>query len=92
VHLSKASMSVLRVGKRSALVFSVSGTKPFSEFTRAKRLLDQLCGVTEWRLHDRAGPACPGWPGWVWLLMLPIHEFLTERRKAFERWGLTFAG
>ena len=29
-----------------------SGTKPFQEFSRAKRLLDQLSGVTGWRLHD----------------------------------------
>ena len=28
------------------------GTKPFQEFSRAKRSLDQLSGVTGWRLHD----------------------------------------
>jgi integrase len=33
-------------------VFSLLGTKPFQEFSRAKRVLDQLSGVTGWRLHD----------------------------------------
>src|SRR5262249_51088942 len=28
------------------------GTKPFQEFSRGKRQLDQLSGVTGWRLHD----------------------------------------
>jgi integrase len=33
-------------------VFSPLGTKTFQNFTHAKRLLDQLSGVTDWRLHD----------------------------------------
>jgi len=53
VHLSEQSLAVLqRVAKKQPFVFSVLGTKPFQEFTRAKRRLDQLSGVTEWRLHD----------------------------------------
>jgi integrase len=33
-------------------VFSIDGAKPFQEFSRAKRELDELSGVTGWRLHD----------------------------------------
>jgi integrase len=53
VHLSKQSIAVLkRARKAEPLVFSVLGTRPFQEFSRAKRILDQLSGVTQWRLHD----------------------------------------
>jgi integrase len=53
VHLSEQSMAVLnRVEEKRPFVFSVSGTKPFSEFSRAKRQIDELSGVTAWRLHD----------------------------------------
>jgi integrase len=53
VHLSEASMSVLmRADKHGPFVFSVLGARPFNEFSRAKRQLDQLSGVTGWRLHD----------------------------------------
>jgi integrase len=53
VHLSEQSMAVLkRAGQRGPYVFSLLGTKPFQEFSRAKRRLDQLSGVTGWRLHD----------------------------------------
>jgi integrase len=53
VHLSKQALAVLkRTGQRAPLVLSPLGTKPFQDFTHAKRLLDQLSGVTGWRLHD----------------------------------------
>ncbi len=53
VHLSEQSLAVLtRADRNSPLVFSLLGTKPFQEFSRAKRQLDQLSGVTGWRLHD----------------------------------------
>ena len=53
VHLSKQSMAVLtRADQPGSYVFSLLGTKPFQEFSRAKRRLDQLSGVTAWRLHD----------------------------------------
>jgi integrase len=53
VHLSEQSLAVLnRADQRGPLVFSVLGTKPFQEFSTAKRLLDDLSGVTGWRLHD----------------------------------------
>jgi integrase len=53
VHLSDQSMAVLRrTGQCGAVVFSLVGSKPFQDFSRAKRRLDQLSGVTGWRLHD----------------------------------------
>jgi integrase len=53
VHLSNQSLSVLkRTNSRGPYVFSVFGTKPFREFSRAKREFDRLSGVTGWRLHD----------------------------------------
>ena len=52
MHLSKQALAVLkRAGQREPLV-SPLGTKTFQDFTHAKRLLDQLSGVTGWRLHD----------------------------------------
>src|SRR5262245_12908179 len=53
VHLSEQTLAVLKGADRNGpLVFSLLGTKPFQEFSRAKRVLDQLSGVTGWRLHD----------------------------------------
>src|SRR5499427_11119473 len=53
VHLSEQAMAVLaRADQPGPYVFSMLGTKPFQEFSRAKRQLDQLSGVTGWRLHD----------------------------------------
>jgi integrase len=53
VHLSEQSINVLMwADKRGPFVFSVLGTKPYNEFSRSKRHLDNLSGVTGWRLHD----------------------------------------
>jgi integrase len=53
VHLSKHSMAVLKnTDRKGSYVFSLLGTRPFPGFSRAKRQLDQLSGVTGWRLHD----------------------------------------
>jgi integrase len=53
VHLSEQSIDVLkRAHRQGPLVFSLLGTKPFQEFSRAKSVLDQLSGVSGWRLHD----------------------------------------
>src|ERR1700704_4472383 len=66
VHLSRQALSVLkRADQRGPLVFSLLGTKRFQDFTHAKRRLDQLSGVTGWRLQIYAGPACLGWLGWA---------------------------
>ena len=53
VHLSHHSLAVLKSTPwRAGLVFSFDGARPFNVFSRAKRQLDQLSGVTGWRLHD----------------------------------------
>jgi len=53
VHLSEQSMAVLkRTDQRGPYVFSLLGTQPFQDFSRAKRRLDRLSGITGWRLHD----------------------------------------
>jgi integrase len=52
VHLSDEAIIVLKATNRTgAFIFSLSG-KPFQKFSRAKRQLDALSGVKEWRLHD----------------------------------------
>jgi integrase len=53
VHLSEACIKLIKRASRSgSYVFSISGVKPFQNFTNAKRALDELSGVTGWRLHD----------------------------------------
>ena len=53
VHLSSQALTILkRTNRKGPLVFTLLGTKPFQDFTHAKRRLDQLSGVTGWRLHD----------------------------------------
>jgi integrase len=53
VHLSTQALTVLmRASRKGPLVFTPLGTKSFQDFTHAKRRLDQLSGVSEWRLHD----------------------------------------
>ena len=53
VHLSDQAMAVLkRADRQGPYVFSLVGSKPFQEFSGAKRQLDQLSGVIGWRLHD----------------------------------------
>ena len=52
VHLSPESLSVLgRLERREAFVFCV-GKRPFQDFSRHKKELDAICGVSNWRLHD----------------------------------------
>jgi integrase len=53
VHLSEQSMAVLlRTTVRGPFVFTVLGSKPFREFSRTKRQIDEFSGVIGWRLHD----------------------------------------
>ena len=52
VHLSGQALALLKgVGTHERLVFPSSG-RAFNAFSRAKRVLDELRGVTSWRLHD----------------------------------------
>jgi integrase len=53
VHLSAQAIAVLkRMKKQGPFVFSVHGITPFRDFSLAKRGLDGMSGVTNWRLHD----------------------------------------
>jgi integrase len=53
VHLSEACIKLIkRASRLGSYVFSISGVRPFQNFTNAKRALDELSGVTGWRLHD----------------------------------------
>jgi integrase len=53
VHLSEQSLAVLkRMHRQGPVVFSLLGSAPFQDFSRSKRELDRLAGVTGWRLHD----------------------------------------
>jgi integrase len=64
VHLSAQSMAILdRAAGPGPLMFSLLGTKPFQEFSRAKRLLDQLSSVSAWRLHDLRRTCISGMAG-----------------------------
>jgi integrase len=53
VHLSQQSLTLLKgTGRRAGFVLSFDGAKPFNVFSRAKRELDKISGVSGWRLHD----------------------------------------
>ena len=58
------AIAVLKgTGQWEPYVFSRLGTKPFNEFSRAKRQLDELSGVTGWRLHDLRRTCVSGMAG-----------------------------
>jgi integrase len=64
VHLSDQAVAVLRRANRQGnFVFSTGATRPFQAFSRAKRELDALCGVTGWRLHDLRRTCVSGMAG-----------------------------
>jgi integrase len=52
VHLSEPAWRVLARSPGGDLVFGTSTGKRFQAFRKGKRALDELCGVTAWRLHD----------------------------------------
>jgi integrase len=53
VPLSDPAIVLLRRFERvQPVVFATSSGKTFRTFSRSKRELDLLCGVTDWRLHD----------------------------------------
>jgi integrase len=53
VHLSHEAVALLRrLPRLGRFVFSLSGAKAFQSFSAAKRELDKLSGVSDWRLHD----------------------------------------
>jgi len=53
VHLSEPAWSVIRDRpKAGEYVFATGGAKHFQSFGHAKRRLDELSGVSGWRVHD----------------------------------------
>lgn len=60
VHLSRSASQLLANTPRFAandagscdLVFTTTGTSSVSGFSKAKRQLDELSGVADWRIHD----------------------------------------
>jgi integrase len=52
VHLSEQAWRVVEVRPRGTYVFATAGTKPFSAFAKGKSAIDQLCGISGWRVHD----------------------------------------
>jgi integrase len=64
VHLSDQAAGVLiEARKQSKFVFSVTGTLPFQDFSKAKRALDAISGVTGCRLHDLRRTCVSGMAG-----------------------------
>jgi integrase len=64
VHLSDQAIAVLgRAKKLGKFVFSAAGTHPFQDFSKAKRELDAISGVTGWRLHDLRRTCVSGMAG-----------------------------
>jgi integrase len=53
VQLSDQAVAVIGAQPRSGrFVFSRNGVTPVGDFSSQKRRLDNLCGVSQWRLHD----------------------------------------
>jgi integrase len=53
VHLSDQATAVLaRMPTVGTYVFTSNGRTPFSGFSKSKKRLDDVSGVTDWRLHD----------------------------------------
>lgn len=52
VHLSEQAWRVVEVRPRGTYVFATAGIKPFSAFAKGKSAIDQLCGISGWRVHD----------------------------------------
>ena len=53
VPLPEAACAIIKdLPKAGELLFTTSGTTPFSGFSKAKAWLDDKSGVANWRLHD----------------------------------------
>ena len=61
VQLSEPAVVVIGAQPRSGrFVFSRNGVAPVGDFSSQKRKLDDLCGVSHWRLHDLRRSAVSG--------------------------------
>lgn len=53
IHLSGPAMAVIsNMPHAGNFVFTSNGTTPFSGFSKSKKRLDDISGITDWRLHD----------------------------------------
>ena len=53
VHLSDKAKAVLEMTPNvGGFIFTSNGKTPFSGFSKAKKRLDDMSSVTDWRLHD----------------------------------------
>lgn len=52
VHLSEQAWQVIQSRPKGTYVFATSGTKPYSAFAKGKEAIDELCGISGWRVHD----------------------------------------
>jgi integrase len=52
VHLSEQAWQVVKNRPKRTYVFATTGTNPFSAFAKGKQALDELCGISGWRVHD----------------------------------------
>jgi integrase len=93
-------------GNAASYVFTNSGQRPISGFSRFKREFDQQCGVSDWRPHDlrrasrslmsRAGvppddaERCSGHAIIGVRATYDKHEFRGEKRDAFGRLAALF--
>jgi integrase len=76
VPLSSQALEILRSlpeGDGPGFVFTKTGATPISGFSKAKKRLDALSGVTDWELHDLRRTATTG------LISLGVSEFLASR-------------
>jgi integrase len=61
VQLSDRAVAVIGAQPRlGQVVFSRNGVTPIGDFSSQKRKLDDLCGVSHWRLHDLRRSAVSG--------------------------------
>ena len=70
VPIATAARAILAGLPRFAgcnFVFTTSGRRSASGFSRAKAALDQAApGIKPWVLHDLRRSAAPAWPSWAW--------------------------
>ena len=55
IHLSSQAIKILKSlpsGKDQSFLFSTNGVRPVSGFSKAKKRIDLLSGVDNWRFHD----------------------------------------
>lgn len=53
IHLVEPAWSAIEMLPRfGPYIFTTNGKTPFSGFSKAKKLLDEACGVSDWRVHD----------------------------------------